>query len=118
VYGVPADLDLQRLSGATLIQLAIGEFQIQFHFEPETQIAVEGRWELRDRSGHVIDLAQSNADRDVYRIHQLLGRRVVGSQVNPPESFTLEFDNGDRLQVFDSSDRFESFSIQPGGVIV
>ena len=118
MYGVPADLNLERLRGATLIQVAIAEFQIQFRFEPETEIAVEGRWELRDRSGHIVDLAQRHAARDVYRVHQLLGRRVVGSQINPPESFTLEFDSGHRLQVFDSSDSFESFSIQPGGVIV
>jgi hypothetical protein len=118
VYGVPADLDLQHLSGATLTQLAIGEFQIQFRFTPETEIAVEGRWELRDHSGHIIDHAQSNADREAYRVHHLLGRQVVRSRVDPPESITLEFDNGHRLQVFDSSSDFESFSIQPGGVIV
>ena len=118
MYGVPADLDLRRLSGAALTQLAIDEFQIQFRFTPETNIAVEGRWELRDRSGHIIDHTQSNADRDAYRIHHLLGRHVVRSHVDPPESITLEFDNGHRLQIFDSSSEFESFSIQPGGVIV
>ena len=118
MYGVPADLDLHGLHGATLTQLAIGEFQVQFRFTPETEIAVEGRWELRDRLGHMIDHAQTNAGREAYRIHQLLGRHVVGSYVKSPVSFVLEFDSGHRLEVFDSSKEFESFSIQPGGVIV
>jgi len=91
-----------------LIQVAIGEFRVQFHFTPETEIAVEGRWELHDRSGRVIDHAQVNADRDAYRPHQLLGR----------QSIALEFENGHRLQIFDSSREFESFTIQSGGIIV
>jgi Family of unknown function (DUF6188) len=118
VYGVPPDLNLQRLIGAILTQVAIGEFQIQFHFTPEVEIAVEGHWELRDLSGRIIDRAQANADREAYRIHQLLGHQVVRTRVDPPKSFALEFDDGRQLQVFDSSPQFESFTIQPGDVVV
>jgi hypothetical protein len=55
VYGVPADLDLSRFIGATLEQVALGRFQIQFHFHPDAEIGVEGRWALRGRSGRLID---------------------------------------------------------------
>lgn len=118
MYGVPVDLDLSRFNGATLIQVSLGEFQVQFHFTPTAEIAVEGRWELRDRSGRLIDHAQETTDREAYRVHHLLGRQVTGSQVDAPGSITLEFDSGHRLQVFDSSPEYESFTIQPGGVIV
>src|SRR6266566_2893475 len=57
-YGVPADLSLKRFVGATLIQIALGEFQIQFRFQPDSEIAVEGRWELRDHAGQLVDYAQ------------------------------------------------------------
>ena len=118
MYRVPANLDLHRLMGATLTQLAIGEFQIQFRFTPEVEIAVEGHWELRDQAGHIIDQAQRNADRKAYRVHQLLGHQIVNTRVDPPKSLTLEFDDGQRLQVFDSKPEFESFTIQPGEVVV
>jgi uncharacterized protein DUF6188 len=118
MYGVPTDLDLERFVGSTLIQVALGEFEIQFRFHPEGEIAVGGRWELRGQSGHLVDQAQPTRDRDAYRVHQLLGRVVVGSQVDAPRSITLEFDNGHRLQVFDSSREYESFTIQPGDIIV
>jgi hypothetical protein len=42
MYGVPADLDLSRFKGAVLIQLSIGEFQVQFHFHPVGTISVVG----------------------------------------------------------------------------
>jgi len=41
--GVPADLNLERFVGAMLIQIGLGESQIQFHFHPE--------WGLPSRAG-------------------------------------------------------------------
>jgi hypothetical protein len=79
---------------------------------------VEGHWELADESGHIIDRAEPNSDRDAYRIHRLLGKKVASTRVDPPRSFTLHFNSGLRLQVFDDSEEFESFSIQPGDIYV
>jgi hypothetical protein len=118
MYGVPADLSLERFLGATLIQVALGEFQIQFRFRPEGEIAVEGRWELRDQAGRLVDQAQATATRDVYRVHQLLGRKVTASRVEAPQSIALQFDSGQWLRVFDSSQEYESFTIQPGDIFV
>ena len=118
MYGVPPDLSLERFVGTTLVQVGLGEFQIQFHFHPEGEIAVEGRWELRDQAGRLVDQAQATADRDVYRVHQLLGRKVTGARVDAPKSIALQFDSGHRLEVFDSSQEYESFTIQPGDIVV
>src|SRR5882724_2013063 len=118
MYGVPADLSLERFVGATLVQVALGEFQIQFRFQPEGEIAVAGRWELRDNAGLLVDQAQATADREAYRVHQLLGREVTGAWVDAPKSIALQFNSGHRLEVFDSSQEYESFTIQPGDIIV
>jgi len=118
MYGVPADLSLERFVGATLIQVALGEFQIQFRFQPAGEIAVEGRWELLDPAGRLVDQAQPIATRDAYRVHQLLGRKVTASQVEAPRSIALQFDGGQWLRVFDSSQEYESFTIQPGDIVV
>ncbi len=36
---------------------------------------------------------------------------IVGAEIDPPRSFTLAFQNGQRLTVFDDSPQFESFSV-------
>jgi hypothetical protein len=118
--GVPASLNLNKFHGAQLEQIALGQYVIQFQFGGPIRpvIGVEGYWEVRAKDGSIIDRAHQNQERDVYRVHQLLGRAVTGSEVRAPESFLLRFENGDCLEVFDDQIEYESFSIQPGDVFV
>ncbi len=126
MYGVPRDLDLSRFVGATLIQVCLGEFQVQFHFQAAGSVSshgmlhlgVERHWELRDESGRIVDRAEPTSDREAYRLHRLLGRAVTGTTVDAPRSFALHFVTGEELRVFDDSDQYESFSIQPGDIFV
>jgi hypothetical protein len=118
VYGVPADLDLAYLHGAELIQVCLGLYQLQFHFHPAGSIAVEGGWELLDATGARLDGRQDGPDRPPYQLHRLLGRRVAGSEVSAPAWFALRFEGGEVLRVFDDSSQYESFQIEPGGIIV
>jgi len=118
MHGVPKDLDLSKLIGRNLDQVAIGEFQIQFVFDRDFNISVEGHWELRDVNGELIDAAVDNSQRDEYRIHRLLGLEVSRWAIKPPKSITIGFLNGMKLEVFDSSSEYESFSIQPGDIYV
>jgi hypothetical protein len=127
LYGVPADLDLAVFEGATLVSVDVGEFHLRFEFSrpgeavslgAQPSIGVEGKWELRDGAGTVIDNSMPNSERGAYRVHRILGREVVGTELNPPLSFALRFDDGHALAVFDDSVERESFTIQPGDVIV
>jgi hypothetical protein len=118
MYGVPKDLDLRRFKGNSLVQIAVGKFEIQFHFASGNSIVVQGEWELKDQSGKLIDRDMENAARESYRIHHLLGRTVLATELDPPKSISLVFDNGMRLTILDSSDQYESFSIQPGNIFV
>jgi len=131
MYGVPADLNLQPFVGARLDLLSLGKYQLHFHFmRPEpfdtgVYFSVEGYWELRAPDGELLDHSP-NASRAgtepvaqaTFRTHGLLDRTVASFLLNPPESFLLTFDNGQQLLVFDNSDRYESFSIQPGGIFI
>ena len=119
MHGVPEDLNLRRFYGATLAQICLGEFDQQFHFVgPELHISVEGRWHVTNAAGDLVDRSLKNEERDSYRVHRLLGRSITGHHLHAPESFTLVFDNGWALAVFDDSRDYESFSIQPGDVYV
>jgi hypothetical protein len=113
MHGVPADMDLSSLVGATLIQIAIGEFQIQFHFHPAHCLSVEGKWELHDSAGTLIDDAAENSivQREAVYVHVLLGKIVVSYTISAPDSLSLRLSSGHLLTVFDDSKQYESFSI-------
>ena len=115
--GVPADLNIAFLHGSELIQVCLGQNQLQFHFHPAGSISVEGGWELRDAAGARIDGCHDGPDRPPYQLHRLLGRRVVASEVSAPAWFALRFEGGGVLRVFDDSPQYESFQIEPGGII-
>jgi hypothetical protein len=118
MYGVPADLDLSFLHGALLIQICLGQDQVQFHFHPVGSISVEGTWELLDAAGMWMDGRTNGGERPPCRSDRLLGARVVGTEVCAPSWFALRFEGGEVLRVFDDSKQYESFSIQPGNIFV
>jgi hypothetical protein len=70
------------------------------------------------RQGAWIDGTVAGAERPPCRSDMLLGQRVIGTEVSAPKWFALRFDGGEVLRVFDDSQQFESFSIQPGNIFV
>ncbi len=118
MHGVPAELDLRFLHGAELIQVCLGQYQVQFHFHPAGLISVEGGWELLDPAGERIDGSADGPERPPYQLHRLLGRLVAASEIAPPGSFALRFEGGELLRIFDDSEQYESFAIQPGNIFV
>ncbi len=118
MHGVPEDLDLSDFVGSVLSQICFDQYQIQLHFYPDGSISVEGKWELRASDGELIDQSMPHQERDALRIHRCLGLSVVGYGVDAPESLAFSFDNGDVLRLFDSSRESESFTIEPGEIVV
>ena len=129
MYGVPADLDLTPFKGMDLNQICLGAFDLQFHFSsgPSSgpSITVEGSWRLTDANGDTLDesdgpvgLPPGNRSRGHWRLRELLTDNVQSGEVDPPRSFSLTFASGRRLTIFDDSDQYETFSIQPGDVYV
>jgi hypothetical protein len=119
MYGVPENLDLRPFLGDHLAQLALGPNDLQLRFGAGGVISVEGRWELRDAAGTLLDQAvEGPAVRECYRLHRLLMATVTGTRTDPPRSFTLVFDNGMTFTVYDDDDNYETCSIQPGDIII
>ena len=111
MHGVPSDLPLASFVGCECNQIALGRYQVQFHFSGTGSIYAESRWELRDATGDLVDAYCEHSVRDTYRVHKIIDVPVVRFAVDPPDSFTLYFESGHSLTVFDDSDQFESFSI-------
>lgn len=118
MYGVPNWLDLSFLRGSELIQVCLGVHQVQFIFHPLGAIAVEGGWQLLGADGSVLDRSEPAPRVLAFQLHRLLGQRVARAQVDPPTSVAVQFEGGEVLRVFDSSKEHESFTIQPGDIVV
>jgi len=120
MHGVPPDLDLPGFLGATIERIDLGQFILHFHFAADSPrvIGVEGDWELRAPNGALLDHQMEPAIREAYRLHLLLGKAVTGHIVHAPLSFTLAFESGHTLRIFDRSREYESFSIEPPGIYI
>jgi hypothetical protein len=119
MYGVPADLDLSKFLGAELTQLCFGQFIQIFHFDSKASISVECSWELRDSQEELIDRVERGTPcENGLHAHLLLGKKVVECRLDTPASISLRFESGPTLIIFDDSYQYDSFSIQPGNIIV
>ena len=116
--GVPADLDLSSLHGAELIQVCLGVWQVQFHFQTGASISVEGDWDLLNDQGEVIDCSSDVRRERPYYLHLLLRQAVRASEVSAPLSFTLRFTNGLQLRIVVSDSGYECCEIQPLGIVM
>ena len=113
MHGLHSD-DIQYLSpllGAELIQICVGEFDLQFRFHPSAFLSVEGRCEMLLDSDTVLDFWDRGTHSDSFRFLQLLGLAVLEVVIDRPNSFKLAFSQRRWLRVIDNSDRYESFSI-------
>ena len=115
MYGIPSDLPLGAFVGREFNQVCLGRFQVQFHASGTGSVFAEGRWELRNAHGDLLDKAREHERRESYRIHEVIDRRIVGFVIDAPSHFTLEFEGGHRLSVFDDSEQYESVSIHLDG---
>ncbi len=113
--GVPADLQLQPFVGREFNQVALGRFQTQFHSSGTGSIHVEGRWELRDATGNIVDSWVEHEKREAYRLHTIIDVLIVRFEVNAPRSFSIVFGTGHRLSVFDETPQYEAFSVHLDG---
>jgi len=66
---------------------------MQFRFDSEVSISVERKWEVRDATGSLVDGIKPNAQRDGFYVHVLLGKRLDGFSLDPPQLLLVAFRN-------------------------
>lgn len=125
---VPKNLNLKPFLGATLNRVEPRKNITYFTFErprgwrrrfkgAEIQIGVESKWNLRDSKGVIVCSGSPIAENSPAPQYPI-GRKITGSRVQAPDSFSLQFETGESLEVVDTSDQHESFSIPQENVWV
>lgn len=108
----PTDIDaLAHLKGAEITQVCLGPYDIQFNFMPRGNVSVQARCELIDSAGTVLDVWEERTKSGLCRFTELLESPVEDVAIDTPRSFILRFANTLVLRVIDTSDQYESFSV-------
>jgi hypothetical protein len=113
MYGLkPTDIDaLTPLRKAEITQICVGPHDIQFNFHPRGNVSVQGRCELIDSAGQVVEVWEESTRSGMFRFPELLMTPVMDVVIDSPKSFVLTFENGMALRVVDNSEQYESFSV-------
>jgi hypothetical protein len=95
--------------------VAIGEHELIIRFHPEGAITIEGHWLLKDERGVIIDRSIEHADRNSWSIPKILGKNISKCEVKDDRHLVIFF-GGLELQIEDSSDQYESFTVEHAGL--
>jgi len=119
MYGLRRDIDLGFLNGREVGQVAIGLYQIQFGFDEDVRIGIEGEFRYFHGREEWIWMPESKQRQVAGRMVDLLGAVVEKVDWKGDGTLTLNFSNGHRMTILDSNKEFESYDItRPGQTIV
>jgi hypothetical protein len=119
VYGLRSDIDLSFLTGRELGQVAIGLYQVQFGFDEDVTISVEGQFSYFDGQGESVWTPSRDAVNVASKTVALLGATIESFKAQLDGTLILYFSNAHRLILADSSKEYESYDItRPGQTII
>ena len=119
MYGLRKDIDLNFLNGRESIQIAIGVYQIQFGFDEDVRISVEGEFRYFDGGAEVVWRPEPGFEQIGARTVALLGATIDSFEGRDNGTLTVSLSNGHCLIIPDSSQEYESYTITcPGRTIV
>jgi len=119
MYGLRKEIDLSFLTGRELIQVAIGSFQVQFHFDEDVTVSVEAEFCYFDGQDEWIWQQKPSSPQIAARTVAMLGASITSLETNENGTLALTFSNGHRLTILDSFKEYESYDItRPGQTII
>jgi hypothetical protein len=102
MYGLRKEIDLSFLTGRELIQVAIGSFQVQFHFDEDVTVSVEAEFCYLDGRDEWIWQQKPSSPQIAARTVAMLGASITSFETNENGTLALTFSNGHRLTILDS----------------
>jgi hypothetical protein len=119
MYGLKKEINLSFLAGRELIQLAIGLYQVQFHFDEDVTVSVEAEFRYFDGQDEWNWRQEPRSHQIAARTVALLGASITNLESNENGTLALMFSNGHRLTMLDPFKEYESYSItRPGQTII
>lgn len=116
MYRLPADLDLSFLANKELFQVCFGAHDLILNFSDVVSISVTS----------CLGWVSSTGSRDIYEdfskaapaLLTLLHDVVTSAHGDPAGTLSLKFRLGITLEIYDNSDRYESYLIKNGDQLI
>ena len=119
MYGLKKEIDLSFLVGRELIQVGIGLYQIQFHFDEDLTVSVEAEFRYFDGQDEWNWQQEPSSPQIAAPTVAMLGASITNLDSNENGTLALTFSNGHRLTILDPFKEYESYAItRPGQTII
>jgi hypothetical protein len=109
MYGLPSNFPYHKLAGAMLIQVCIGEHQLQLHFDSGLSISVGSTLRLNGVSDEFSDFPEVASS-----ICKFLSDTISLAEAPSGKVLRLIFSRGS-IEILDDSERYESFQVSIPG---
>lgn len=119
MYGLKKETDLKFLAGRELIQVAIGLYQVQFHFDEDVTVSVEAEFRYFDGQDEWNWRQEPSSHQIAARTVAMLGASITALDSQQDGTLALAFSNGHRVTILDSFKEYESYAVtRPGQTII
>jgi hypothetical protein len=119
MYGLKKEIDLSFLAGRELIQIGIGLYQVQFHFDEDVTVSVEAEFRYFDGRDEWNWRQEPSSHQIAARMVAMLGASITNLERNENGTLALMFSNGHSLTILDPFKEYESYAItRPGQTII
>jgi len=116
VYGLPPDLDLSFWSGTTLVQVCIGQNDVQLNFSmPAVRLSAQTSYRVTTSTGSSVS---ENSPRGASHLIELLGMTVTRALDNGQGTLRIEFGASIALEVFDEDPNHECYQVEHDGQLI
>ena len=117
MYGLSADTDLSFFAGKLLGQVCIGYSEAILRFGDDVSITIQTDMSHVSSAGEVTAVYKTirpSAPMLVGLLHCSVERALA----LPPGTLVLEFSNGEKLEIHDSTPEYESYVITHGAKVI
>ena len=115
MYGIPSDLNLDRLIGQRINYVNVMENMTVIVFSDKSSIAIDSKIYINDKKGILSQwIQQTGWDNEKYK--KIIGMYVKAYKIRSREELIINLEGDLRITIFDDSNQYESFHIYPEGI--
>ena len=117
MYGLPDDFTLPSFSGACLVQVAIGQHQVQLNFDGTNRsVSIESRYAIAEPGRARQEFTDMPAG--AAQLAALVGAHLDDVSGASDGTLMLSFATGAQVVIFDDDTRYESYPIHDGDRLI
>ena len=117
MYGLPDDFTLPSFSGARLVQVAIGQHQVQLNFDGTNRsVSIESRYAIAEPGRARQEFTDMPAG--AAQLAALVGAYLDDVSGASDGTLMLSFATGAQVVIFDDDARYESYQIHDGDRLI